>query len=495
MARFLPLVPLLLWLIWSQSRPETRPLAPVSLILFGGGFVLAILLLAILARRTVRAGPDMLHRRIDRFQRLVFFARIGLIAWWGYGLWHLDWGLATREITRFASGWPIDGPAVLVATLPAYLAWLALAWAQYPVERRWREQNLMIRFDQLQPLHPAPTLREHLSQTLRLQLLFTLAPIAMVILLRDTFSLIAFGRYDLQHVSTQLLISGLSVLIVFILAPEILLRVLPTQPLPPGPLRDRLERFCRRAGLRYRDIRLWNTHHTMSNAAVMGVVPQVRYSLLSDMRIETLTARQIEAVFAHEAGHVRHRHMVWYFLFIIAGVLLLDGPGVWLAGRLDALMPRSLMIWEWIFSVGGLVALLVVFGAISRRCERQADVFAARAIEPDDPIDPPLASDASAPIPGEYGAEVFAQTLRRVAEVNGMPLDGRPRTGRLVPDLITWLQDHAGHFLHGTIAQRMNFVRDLARSPEKSHAFDRSMRVIFTSIGLLLVAGIAAMMV
>ena len=69
--------------------------------------------------------------------------------------------------------------------------------------------------------------------------------------------------------------------------------------------------------MRYRDILVWRTHSNMGNAAVMGILPHMRYVLLSDLLLETMTDEQIEAVFAHEMGHVVHRHMAWFVLFFV----------------------------------------------------------------------------------------------------------------------------------------------------------------------------------
>ena len=74
--------------------------------------------------------------------------------------------------------------------------------------------------------------------------------------------------------------------------------------------------------MRYRDILLWKTEYNMGNAAVMGFVPRLRYILMSDLLLETMTDEQIEAVFAHELGHVVHRHMSWYVVFMVVLVLL-----------------------------------------------------------------------------------------------------------------------------------------------------------------------------
>src|SRR6185436_6055483 len=45
------------------------------------------------------------------------------------------------------------------------------------------------------------------------------------------------------------------------------------RPLEDSPLRQRLEAICRRCGLRYRNIMLWQTDFSMANAAVIGVLP------------------------------------------------------------------------------------------------------------------------------------------------------------------------------------------------------------------------------
>ena len=54
----------------------------------------------------------------------------------------------------------------------------------------------------------------------------------------------------------------------------------------------------------------------------MGVLPWMRYVLLSDVLLERMSD-EIEAVFAHELGHVVHRHMTWYIIFFgMAGLLV-----------------------------------------------------------------------------------------------------------------------------------------------------------------------------
>ena len=131
-------------------------------------------------------------------------------------------------------------------------------------------------------------------------------------------------------------VSLLSAGSVFLLAPAILRHVLNTRPLADSPLRQRLEAMCKTAGLGYREILLWHTDNHMGNAAVMGVMPWVRYILLSDLLLETMTDRQIEAVFAHELGHVAHRHLIWSGVFVIILMLVAVGPGKWVGDMSSA---------------------------------------------------------------------------------------------------------------------------------------------------------------
>src|SRR6201999_2949396 len=109
----------------------------------------------------------------------------------------------------------------------------------------------------------------------------------------------------------------------------ILTRILKTESLPSSALRLRLEEMSRRHGLRYRDILLWHTQGSIGNAAVMGVLPRLRYVLMTDLLLETMPDEQIEAVFAHELGHIVYRHLIWYVIFIVTLVLAMSGPGGW----------------------------------------------------------------------------------------------------------------------------------------------------------------------
>ena len=124
----------------------------------------------------------------------------------------------------------------------------------------------------------------------------------------------------------------------------------------------------------------------MGNAAVMGLVSHFRYILLSDLLLETMSDEQIEAVFAHEVGHVVHKHLIWSIALLATLMFGISGPGQWLADHSEFLQkyPWATETVQTVMFLGiGVGLFALVFGFVSRRLERQADVFAARTIEED----------------------------------------------------------------------------------------------------------------
>jgi Zn-dependent protease with chaperone function len=361
------------------------------------------------------------------------------------------------------------------------------------------------------------------------------APVLAIVLLRDVLALaikpfVARGSGvsgTLDFVS-MLLSTGL----VFLLAPEMLRRVLHTQPLPDSPLRRRLEQLCRRVGMRYRDILLWHTQNNMGNAAVMGILPPVRYILLSDLLLERMDDEQIEAVFAHEVGHVVHRHMAWYVVVILTftlGLVALEQ----VANHLDPVkvalneVPEDLM--KVLSVVAPMAGFLVFFGFVSRRFERQADVYAARTMEASKRVEgsesgvqgsgfrvqegEPSAPSAASPEPrtlnpepshepspgpshvGHYGFTVFASALHRVAVMNNIPVvpRRRPRRGffRRLGHTLDMFVDTIHNWFHGSVPHRMAYLRNLSADPALTTRFDRFMVRLYCALLFVLFASAA----
>ncbi len=486
MSRFLLLLVLIGWFAAESSvgseGPQPLDFSPLGRqILMFGGFGLIVLIPALWSRVLARhVMVSNLSRSVSRFNWGTTIARALIPAWFAVCLFGLGWVQVVHRGLGPIGKWPVALPATFLGTLPPLLTWAALWWAAYPADRALREQSLLLQLQDDLPINAPPGFWSYFGANLRMQVLFTMIPIALILLLRDVLSLIlAWGfhvKVDLVRsvagsssanpaTIAEWVLLPISAVTVFVLAPEILRRVLQTQPLPDSDLRRRLEAICRRSKLRYRDILLWRTGNAMGNAAVMGVLPQVRYILLSDLLLQTMSDREIEAVFAHEAGHVVHRHLAWYGVFVI----IVMASQLMIAKLAEMMNIQLSLVPPWmrdpLILLAAVAMFFVMFGFLSRCFERQADVFAARTMQQE------LAPAAMDHV-GADGAGVFASALRRVAIVNNIPLRAR-------------------NFSHGSILQRMKYVQSLSPDPLNTARFDRFMSWIFRGLICALLISIA----
>lgn len=511
MSRFLLLIILVLWMARTREVPVAALDQATATALFLGGFALVVLLMGVWSRVLARhVTGENLHRSVRRFTRAMYVARMLIPAWFGVGLFALGWPATVDALLGGIDRWPIELPGAILGTLPALAAWVGLWWAQYPADRALREQSVLVHLDEDLPIHSPPSFRNYISSNLRLQMLFTLVPIGIILAVRDIATMVlwksglapAAGTESAvqlsSHVEASVSLGALA--LVFILAPEILRRVLKTQPLPQSALRNRLESMCRRSGLKYRDILLWHTENNMGNAAVMGIVPQVRYILLSDLLLETMTDQQIEAVFAHEVGHVVHRHMAWYAVFLVIILAGLLGPGRWIEDQLGRTISQSSLssMLNLLTVVAGCGGFFLLFGCLSRWFERQADVYAARTMQHYEHSRSgfPATSEPAPSHVGPYGAELFASALRRVAVINNIPLeDARPWRRGVVShfgSVIDSVVEQANNWFHGSIPRRMAYLRALSVDPARTGRFDRRMSWLNAGLVVVLLALLAS---
>jgi STE24 endopeptidase len=282
---------------------------------------------------------------------------------------------------------------------------------------------------------------------------------------------------------------GVAVLaaLVLVLSPVFVRLAWPTRPLPPGPLRDRLERLAKRLGFRCTDILVWDTGHALVNAGVTGALPWFRYVLLTDALVDFLDDYEIAAVFGHELGHIAHRHMLSFggllvgslgVLAVVGGVIdehLAAVPGL-LALRSDGAVAMAIQAAAALLSFG--LYFLLVFGHVSRRFERQADVFGCRAVSCGRAACPPHADvdRGPGPVPAPValcpvGIRIFANALANVAALNGME-----------PEARSWR--------HGSIARRIAFLEGLEGRPEAERRFQLGVSRLRLALGLALLAAL-----
>ena len=317
-----------------------------------------------------------------------------------------------------------------------------------------------------------------IGRTLRLELqqaLLPLGPLLPLLVVFDLVFLAAPGSWlgAVRSVIVALPVAqallSLAMLLGAIMVMPFLLRMLwKAHPMPPSDLRTRLDAYAARVGLRVRDILVWPTGPGVMNAFVAGAFPRFRYVFVTDGLLEALGPDEVEAVFAHEAGHARRGHVLLFFGFttvLVLSSLLPDALGTAFANilpeafgdspfefwtELDPLLRSLLMVMAWIG---------VVFGWISRRFEQEADVFGIDTI----PFEAAAAGEAldDTPTPAQTGAaeHPFARALERIADETGG-----------IRELTGWR--------HFSIADRIEFV--------EAYLSDADVRARYRrSIGLL----------
>jgi len=384
-----------------------------------------------------------------------------------------------------------------VLLLLPFLVMILLHWHSfYPVNRYVREHIVAGQLAEGMAARPVWSRRQYISFNLRTGMLIILVPMLLIKSFLDLLEIVRqrwFGSGIWVEFSLHA-VGMMGVAIIFILAPLLLRHIWLTRPLPAGPLRERLESFCRRVGLQTRDLLLWDTHSAVANAAVMGLFGRIRYVLLSDAVIENMPDEQIEAVFGHEAGHIKHHHIIFLVLFVMGAgsfVLLLGELGAWMLQQW--ILPRP--VWdeyqEWLVS-GWFLALIVlwalVFGWVSRRFERQADLHGAMIVGNvgnsfEAEFDSMAATEnnnapsAAETNPGkpvrrltEQGARIFGSALIRIALLNGTSID-------------------AHSWRHSSIGSRVHFLQTLALSEKALQRFQRIVILIKVLIVLSVFIG------
>lgn len=129
------------------------------------------------------------------------------------------------------------------------------------------------------------------------------------------------------------------------------------EPLPAGELRSRLEALLSRSGVRDRRLYLLRSsaRSAQANAQVSGGARAPRI-VLGDTLIAMLKADEIEAVVAHELGHIQRGHLRFQLLMIGAASFLMVMVAAALTGAIAEPVARLALAWAllpslWFFAL------------------------------------------------------------------------------------------------------------------------------------------------
>ncbi len=436
--------------------------------------------------------PSLRERLLARYERSRFRQQIGIFVFYILSLLVLGWGWTVDHQWRGSAGL-LPGAELLILS-PFVLAQL-LAWtAYYDVERATHRSAVRLlcaeghagawlELERGRAGLPAAfgSRAAYVLFQLRQKLVLAFVPVVLLLVTKELQRL--FPQAWQEWPKTVNLLGIAAVMLVFAAMPWILRLVLCLKPMPDGPLRRRLEASARRLRFRCSNILVWNTRNGMANALMIGILPWIRYVVFTDRLLEEFSSDEIEAVFGHEVGHIRHYHIPYYFGFLTMSLLVLG----WLINDLFASYngPDPFGLFSQpggCFSVLSLVTVLLgyifmVFGFLSRRCERQADVFGCRAVSCAVPHCHGHEDEADSSQYGQglcpTGINTFIRALEKVAAVNGI---SRDRPGFLQ----SWQ--------HGSIGRRIDFLQRMLLDVNVERRFQR--RVFLFKALLLLVLGV-----
>ena len=161
-------------------------------------------------------------------------------------------------------------------------------------------------------------------------------------------------------------------------------------PLEDGFYRSRIEALCRRAGMAYSDILYWPIFGgKMITAGVMGLVKRFRYILVTNSLLQLLEPEEVDAVIAHEIGHIKKKHLLFYLAFFVGYMLIsyvaVDTivfaiisaePIYWLSNKAGFSQTTFISgIYSGVIICVFLVYFRFIFGFFMRNFERQADTY------------------------------------------------------------------------------------------------------------------------
>lgn len=414
--------------------------------------------------------PGHRSEMLYRYSRTRSRGLMGMMLSFGIALNFAGWGYSVQTLMTPGLNQPMRFGAEFIIIAP-FLAVLVSSWlAFYPVEREFSR---------------TPSLISYLVFQFRQQLVLALLPITLIVVEQSMRRVYpgAAGQLWFRMTTIGFIFS------VMILAPWLLRIVLGWRPLPKGPLRELLMLSARRLKLRFSDLMLWPTHGAVANAMVAGLLPRPRYVLMTDKLIAELTSEELEGVLGHEIGHVRHRHLILYVIFISLSLAVLTGA----ANVAERIIPADAWLRIMIDDLGewGALATLIVaaayllfaFGFVSRRCEREADLFGCRAVSCDQPNCEShdnralIAEVSTQTTPCATGIRTFIAALERVAVSNGI---SRDKPG--------WLSS----WQHGTIARRVTFLERAMYDRSVEPRFRRRMHWFKIAVigTLLILAGL-----
>ena len=455
----MPILMILLLTAACLPVPWPRPLDSLdarSMLAIAGAYVLGGVLLSIWGcYRVLRTIPKDRGAAASLYFRLR--RRFALVQLWeSVALVLGGWGWAVREFASDAEGRLAPFAELLVPG--PYLLILLMNWVVW----FFGERALHATGTSTRPFWSLPAYVLHQARQFVL-LLFL--PVLMI----STQQTISRHFPELANSTPYQVASFCWAFALLLLLPLFVKPLLGLKRLPNGFVREQLTATAKRMRFRYSDWLLWPTRGLIANAMIIGVLPQARFVIFTDRLLEAFDPPELNAVLGHEIGHARHGHIPYYFGFL----LLSSVVGGALLNYLESLRILSGDFEDFGLLVGmfGLgVYIFVVFGFLSRVCERQADIVGAKAGSCANPNCEGHTPETELVEGGQSlcptGVRAMARALELVMHLSGLD---RPQRGSIRQWLFAWWKS----WQHGPPSHRIDFLLSLLEQPRRAARHDR----------------------
>jgi Zn-dependent protease with chaperone function len=405
---------------FTPGRGEVRVANPMLTILVLAAFTfVAPLLSYFFGRRAIRQLTNDRDRQIRQLQnsrRYTLLFGILVLAGFVFEVYYLRLPVLVNRAFAFLK---FENSRTLIGIIPLIIAILLTRLAIFELDRQVRNTSW--------------TRRKFLALNLKL-MIFPLSPFIIYLFIGDlvNHSPISVRMFFIAHSYLYWVIMLAIVLIMYIEAPSFLRRIWETRSLPAGEIRSRIELLAERENIKYKDVLVWSTAGgKIANAGMAGLLPGSRYIFLTDALLDNFTIDEIETIVAHEFGHIRYRHtlaylvlsfgyLVFYVLLYIRSLPIIEKLHLGTTAIAFLSATTTLLAFYTYF--------IFIFRYLSRRFERQADLYAVDST-------------------GE--PQVFKSALMRLAAVNYIP--------RRAPRLIELVRTHP------SVSRRLEFVDKVAQ--------------------------------
>lgn len=283
--------------------------------------------------------------------------------------------------------------------------------------------------------------------------------------LADLIQALPFGitKGIFNTLEGQLLYFSFFLIFIAVIGPVMIQKFWGCTPLEEGYVRQQIEAVCKNARISYRNILNWPLFGgRMMTAGVMGLVGKFRYILVTRGLLQSLSFDELNAVIAHEIGHVKKKHLLFYLIFLSGFIIIVTASrdlilylsiySKTIYNFLTTTGHQNLSLPSILFPIMLILCFVIyfrfIFGFFMRNFERQADAYAFTL------------SNSAAPL---------ISTFKKIAIASGQPAD-KP------------------NWHHFSILERIQFLEKCEQDPSVIKRHDQKIRrsISIFLVGLLL---------